>query len=79
MYHLYIRQTCPFSKRVSSFMKKNKMKVQIHDVDVKPNEKELIKRGGKKQTPYLVDTKTQKEMYESSDIIGYLETRIAED
>ena len=78
MYHLYIRQSCPYSKRVSSFMKKNKLKVQLRDVDVKPHEKDLIKRGGKKQTPYLVDTKTQKEMYESADIIDYLQTQIAE-
>jgi len=60
-------------------MKKNKLKVELRDVDVKPNEKELIARGGKRQTPYLVDTKTQKEMYESADIIDYLKTRIAED
>ena len=79
MYILYIRQGCPFSKRVSSFMKKNKLKVELRDVDVKPHEKELIKRGGKKQTPYLTDTNTQKEMYESADIIDYLQTRIAED
>jgi len=60
-------------------MKKNKLKVELRDVDVKPHEKELIARGGKRQTPYLVDTKTQKEMYESADIIDYLKTRIAED
>ena len=76
MYHLYIRQSCPYSKRVSSFIKKNKLKVQLHDVDVKLNEKELIKRGGKKQTPYLVDTKTQTELYESADIIDYLKSRL---
>lgn len=79
MYHLYIRRTCPFSKRVSSFMKKNKMKVQLHDVGNKAEEKELIQRGGKKQTPYLVDTKTQKEMYESGDIIAYLKKRLEDD
>ncbi len=78
MYYLYIRQTCPYSKRVSSFMKKNKFRVDIRDVDVKPHEKELIKRGGKKQTPYLVDTKTQTELYESADIIDYLKSQLAE-
>ncbi len=79
MYHLYIRQSCPYSKRVSSFMKKNKLKVQLRDLDEKPHEKELIKRGGKAQTPYLVDTKTQQEMYESADIIDYLKTQLEED
>ena len=33
---------------------------------------ELIERGGKRQVPYLVDTETKTEMYESSDIVAYL-------
>ncbi len=76
MYILYIEQGCPYGKRVMSFMKKNKLKVQLRDRDVKPHEKELIARGGKRQTPYLVDTNTQVEMYESQGIIDYLQTQI---
>ena len=33
---------------------------------------ELIKRGGKRQVPYLVDADAGKEMYESDDIVEYL-------
>ena len=33
---------------------------------------ELIARGGKRQVPYLVDSETNTEMYESSDIVDYL-------
>ncbi len=33
---------------------------------------ELIARGGKKQTPYLVDTEAGVEMYGSADIVGHL-------
>lgn len=79
MYILYIEQSCPYCKRVISFMKKNKIKVELRDKAIKPHEKELIARGGKGQVPYLVDTKTQKEMYETSDIIDYLETQLAGD
>jgi len=34
---------------------------------------ELIKRGGKRQVPYLVDEDRNVEMYESLDIIAYLQ------
>ncbi len=33
---------------------------------------ELVKRGGKRQTPYLVDEAKGIEMYESEDIAEYL-------
>jgi glutathione S-transferase len=33
---------------------------------------ELIERGGKAQFPYLIDSNTGKEMYESDDIVNYL-------
>ena len=37
---------------------------------------ELIARGGKVQSPYLVDTDTGTEMYESEDIIAYLHKKV---
>ena len=38
---------------------------------------DLIKRGGKRQVPYLVDTDRQVEMYESEDIVEYLNENYA--
>ena len=76
MYILYIEQGCPYCKRVMAFMKKNKFKVELRDVDVSPFKKQLVERGGKSQIPYLVDTNTQIEMYESGDIIDYLQNKI---
>ncbi len=78
MYILYIEQGCPYGERVMAFMKANGVEAEFRDRDVGDNEKELIARGGKRQTPYLVDTETGVEMYESSDIIAYLEKRLAE-
>jgi glutathione S-transferase len=40
-----------------------------------PKRAELIERGGKFQVPYLVDPNTRKEMYESDEIIEYLQER----
>ena len=36
---------------------------------------ELIARGGKKQTPYLVDTDADIELYGSAEIVGHLMER----
>jgi len=72
MYILYIEQDCPWGDRVMAFMKEHGIKAELRDRDVPPHEEELIARGGKRQTPYLVDTETGTEMYESADIIAYL-------
>ena len=39
---------------------------------------ELIRRGGKKQAPYLVDPDTNEEMYESDAIVEYLHQNFGE-
>lgn len=36
---------------------------------------ELIARGGRKQTPYLVDTETDTELYGSAKIVEYIMQR----
>ncbi len=41
------------------------------------NRAELLERGGRMQVPYLVDPNTGVEMYESTDIVEYLETTYA--
>ena len=59
-----------------AFMKKNGIKAEFRDRDTGNHEAELIARGGKRQTPYLVDTKNGVEMYESNDIINYLRKQL---
>lgn len=46
-------------------------KINISD---KQNEEMLIKMGGKRQVPFLVDKEHNVELYESNDIIEYLKT-----
>lgn len=76
MYILYIEQGCPFGERVMAFMKKHNIKAELRDRDVGNYEQELIARGGKRQTPYLVDEEKSVEMYESADIITYLKKKM---
>lgn len=76
MYILYIEQGCPFGERVMAFMKKNNISAELRDRDTKNYEQELIARGGKRQTPYLVDEENGVEMYESADIIAYLKKKL---
>lgn len=72
MLTLYVKTGCPFCAKVLieadllgiTFNQKN-----IADPGVS---EELLARGGKVQTPYLVDEEKGVEMYESDDIIDYL-------
>ena len=75
-YILYIEQGCPYGDKVMAFMKANNIKAELRDRDVGDYEAELIARGGKRQTPYLVDTQAHVEMYESQDIIKYLKSNL---
>lgn len=75
MYILYIEQGCPYGDKVIRFMKENDISVELRDRDVPPHEANLVSRGGKRQTPYLVDEAHSVEMYESDKIIQYLRMR----
>ncbi len=75
MQALYVKTGCPFCAKVLvnaaalgiTFEEKN-----IADPAVA---EELIRRGGKRQVPYLVDGEV--EMYESDAIIDYLQKKAA--
>ena len=69
MLDLFILETCPYCRKVMSFLDEKGVKY-------KPSEEALIKMGGKRQVPFLVDTDRNIQMYESDDIIEYLKTVI---
>ncbi len=73
MYILYIEQYCPYCVKVRSFMDENGITAELRDRSKKNNREELIIRGGKPQVPYFIDTETGVEMYESEDIIEYIQ------
>ncbi|MBU2917648.1 glutathione S-transferase N-terminal domain-containing protein [Psychrosphaera sp. F3M07] len=74
---LYQYKACPFCVKVRRSMKRNSLKIATHDA--KRNEQsrqELVNGGGQLKVPCLRIEKDSGEvqwMYESSDIINYLE------
>lgn len=76
-YKLYAGTYCPFCKKVESFLNENNImdKVEVIYIDkVDGAAQELVKGGGKSQIPCLNHGDAW--LYESSDIIDYLEEKL---
>ena len=76
MFDLYIMETCPYCKKVMTFLSEKGVEYNKIDITDKANEEALIQLGGKRQVPFLVDKDRNIQMYESLDIIEYLKTII---
>ena len=76
MFDLYILETCPYCKKVMSFLDEKDVKYNKIDIKDKSAEEALIQAGGKRQVPFFVDRERNIQMYESSDIIEYIKTVI---
>lgn len=74
MLDLFILQTCPYCQKVMKYMDEREIKYNPVDISNKASEEALIKMGGKRQVPFLVDSDRNIQMYESNDIIEYLKT-----
>lgn len=74
MLELFVLETCPYCQKVMNFLDKEHMRYNKIDISDKEAENALIKLGGKRQVPFLVDTERNIQMYESNDIIEYLKT-----
>lgn len=72
--NLYYKPTCYYSKKVIKAAAALGIPLQLLDINSNLElAEQLIKKGGKRQVPFLVDPKNNVAMYESSDIIKYLE------
>lgn len=69
---LYVKDYCPFSARAMNAAKELDITLDIRNIKEKRYEEELLAKGGKLETPYLVDEGNQVGMYESNEIISYL-------
>lgn len=73
---LYDFEGCPYCRKVREVLCELDLDYLVHSVaHGSPRREELKKLGGKVQVPYLVDLNTQTRLYESDDIIDYLNER----
>ncbi len=72
---LYNMEGSPYCRKVREAMSELDLEHVVRNVPKgSPKRTELKKRGGKVQVPYLIDPNTGREMYESDEIIEYLQT-----
>lgn len=75
---LYYRPTCPYCIKVINAAQHLGAQLEMNDIATQPDAyAELLAKGGKSQVPFLVDTESNVAMYESDDIIAYLEKHYA--
>lgn len=83
MLELYQAEGCPFSKKVRQKLTELGVSYVVHnprlpgeeggDVLNQETYDELFELGGEDQIPFLVDTSRKKRVYESDEIVEYLE------
>ena len=74
MLTLYYKPTCAFSRRVMAVIDRLELEVEMKNVAEADFKAELEEFGGRSQTPFFVDTDNDVKMYESDDIVNYLQT-----
>jgi glutathione S-transferase len=73
---LYNMEGSPYCRKVREALSELDLEHVVRNVPKgSPQRAELQKRGGKVQVPYIIDPNTGKEMYESDDIVAYLEAQ----
>lgn len=72
-------ETCPYCKKVMNFMDENKIDYKKLNTNDNENALKLLHLGGKDQVPFLYDLKNNKGLYESDEIIEYLQNHLAKD
>lgn len=77
MITLYVRTGCPYCAHVLDVVDELKVPVTLRNVADDGVADELVRIGGKKQEPFLVDDETQTLLYESDVIEQYLRDRFA--
>lgn len=71
---LYTLEECPYCKKVIKHLEEKQIQYRALDIQNAVNLDELLHLGGEQQVPFLVDTERNVKMYESDDIVEYLET-----
>jgi glutathione S-transferase len=75
---LWSFEASPFCRIVRETLCELELRYLLHNIAAgSPKRDAFVRRAGKMQVPYLVDPNTSAAMYESSDIVRYLETTYA--
>lgn len=74
MLFLYALEDCPYCKKVVKHLEEKNMTYKFFNIKDPVNLDELLNLGGEEQVPFLVDTDHNVKMYESEEIIEYLNT-----
>ena len=72
MLTMYVKTGCPYCALAIGKVDDLGLKVEYKNIADDAVAAELVERGGKRMVPYLVDEERGVEMYESSDIVDYL-------
>ena len=71
---LYKMGGCPYCKKVIDALDEKGIEYKSLDISNPVNKDELMRMGGKEQVPFLMDIDKKVDLYESNDILEYLET-----
>jgi len=70
MLELYVMDSCPYCRKVMDYLNEHNINFQKKEIGNSENHRKLLELGGVDQVPFMVDENTK--MYESSDIIDYI-------
>ena len=71
---LYKMEGCPYCEKVLKHLEEKNIEFRALDISDPVNLDELLHLGEKEQVPFLVDTDHNAKLYESEDIIQYIDT-----
>lgn len=77
MLTLYVKTGCAFCAMVLHKLDELELQYEEKNIAEASIAEELIARGGKRQVPYLIDPDASVEMYESADIVAFLDAHYA--
>jgi len=73
MITLYTKTGCPYCDKVKDRIAELALPYSEKNISDEKNLSELLEKGGKRQVPFMIDDERGTSMYESGDIIYYLE------
>ena len=71
MINLYTADYCPYCHKVMEFLEANNISYENKDIKEASN-RQVVIAAGKMQIPYMLDTDTGNGIYESEEIINYI-------